>query len=168
MIHYRNPKVVVGCLAEWDGRVLLCRRAIEPRRGLWTVPAGFLECGESTRAGAARETLEEALAHVEVGPLYAMFDLPHIDQIYMLYRGRLLDGSHGAGEESLECGLFLQHEIPFDSLAFPVIRESLALYFADRERGGFPLRCGEIVRNGPDMTHFQMLLHQDAPAIPGS
>jgi ADP-ribose pyrophosphatase YjhB (NUDIX family) len=91
-IHYENPKIIVGCVAEWESRILLCRRAIEPRHGLWTVPAGFLENGETTAAGASRESLEEANARVDIAALFSLYNLPHINQIYMLFRGRLLDG----------------------------------------------------------------------------
>ena len=90
-IHYQNPKMVVGCIPEWEDKVLLCRRAIEPRRGMWTVPAGFMENGETTFQGAIRETLEEANARVEVDSLYALYNIPHISQVYLLFRARLLD-----------------------------------------------------------------------------
>ncbi|MGD8907928.1 MAG: NUDIX hydrolase [Chromatiales bacterium] len=145
-IHYQNPKVVVGTIPVWEDRVLLCRRAIEPRYGLWTVPAGFMENGETSQQGAARETLEEACARVDIEGLYTLFNLPHINQIYLLYRSRLLDLEFSAGKESLEVALFRQHEIPWDEIAFPVIRESLRLYFADRPQGEFPLRGGTIER----------------------
>jgi ADP-ribose pyrophosphatase YjhB (NUDIX family) len=95
-IHYLNPRMVVGCIVEWDNRILLCKRAIGPRYGYWTVPAGFMENGETTQAGAARETLEEANARVEVGPLYALYNIPHINQVYMLFRARLLPGKANA------------------------------------------------------------------------
>ena len=101
-IHYHNPKVVAWCIAHWEDKVLMCRRAIEPRHGLWTVPAGFMENGETTYEGAMRETLEEANARVEVDDLYVTVNLPHINQVYMLFRGRLLDLDYSAGEESLE------------------------------------------------------------------
>ena len=96
-IHYQNPKLVVGAIPEWEGRLLLCRRAIEPRYGLWTVPAGFMENGETTFEGAMRETLEEANARVEIGPLYALYNIPHINQVYILFRARLLDADVKAG-----------------------------------------------------------------------
>src|SRR6059036_2638097 len=101
-IHYRNPLVVVGTIPEWEDRILLCKRAIEPRYGLWTVPAGFMENGETTLQGAARETLEEANARVEVGPLYALYNIPHINQVYILFRARLLDLDFHPGAETLE------------------------------------------------------------------
>ena len=143
-IHYQNPRVVTGCIAEWRNKVLLCRRAIEPRYGYWTLPAGFLENGESSHAGAARETLEEANARVEVTGLYTLFDLPRIDQIYMLYRGRLLDLDFAPGDESLEVRLCTRHQVPWEHLAFQVMRETLKLYFRDQERNDFRMRSGTI------------------------
>jgi ADP-ribose pyrophosphatase YjhB (NUDIX family) len=145
-IHYQNPRMVVGCIPEWDGKILLCRRAIEPRHGLWTLPAGFMENGESTQEGAARETLEEACARVEIGSLYAMFNLPDINQVYIMFRGRLLDLDYAAGSESLEVALFREHEIPWDELAFATIRETLKRYFADRVSGAFGLHVTDIRR----------------------
>ena len=120
-IHYQNPKVVVGCLPEWEEQVLLCRRAIEPRHGLWTLPAGFLENGETVVAGAVRETLEEANARVVVGDLYTMISLPQISQIYMMFRARLVDLDFGPGPESLEVRLFREDEIPWEEMAFRTI-----------------------------------------------
>ena len=153
-IHYQNPKIVVGCIPEWEDRLLLCRRAIEPRYGLWTLPAGFMENGETVQQGAARETLEEAEARVEVGALYALFNLPHINQVYMLFRARLLVPEFGPGTESLETQLMTESEIPWDEIAFPVIHESLQLYFRDRAAGHFPLRAGSIRRPvGPERRY---------------
>ncbi len=128
----------------WDDRVLLCRRAINPRRGFWTLPAGFLENGETIAAGAARETAEEANARVEALELYTVFSLPHISQAYMFFRANLCDLNFSSGEESLEVRLFSEHEIPWEELAFPVITESLKCFFADRESGAFPVRSQEI------------------------
>ena len=116
-IHYENPKLVVGCIAEWEDRILLCRRAIEPRHGYWTVPAGFMENGETTLQGAARETLEEANARVEVGQLFAMYNIPHINQVYLLFRARLLDLDFSPGEETLELKL-LDEDAVLCNLAF--------------------------------------------------
>lgn len=143
-IHYQNPKLVVGCIPEWEDRILLCRRAIEPRRGLWTVPAGFMENGETTMAGAARETLEEACARVEVLDLYALYNIPHISQVYVLFRARLLDLDFAAGEESLEVRLFSEPEMPWADLAFATVRNTLTHYWADRRSGGFQLHVGTI------------------------
>ncbi len=145
-VHYRNPKVVVGCIAHWEDRVLMCRRAIEPRYGLWTVPAGFLENGETTYLGAARETLEEANARVDIEDLYVTVNLPHISQVYMLFRGRLLDLDFSPGDESLEVRLMTRAEMPWSQIAFPTVTEALKLYFADRELGVYPVRMLDIVR----------------------
>jgi len=160
-VHYQNPKIVVGCIPEWQDKILLCRRAIEPRYGLWTLPAGFMERGETTLAGAARETLEEANARVAVGPLYSLFNLPHIDQVYMLFRGRLLDLDFHPGEESLEVQLFAQSEVPWDSLAFPVVKETLELYFRDRAAGRDGLRVGDIVREGAELRRYRVTVFGD-------
>ena len=148
-IHYQNPKVVVGCLPEWDGQVLLCKRAIEPRYGLWTLPAGFLENGETVVAGAARETLEEASARVDVGPLYTLISLPHISQVYMVFRSRLLDLGFGPGPESLEVRLFDEADVPWDQLAFRTIARTLRNFFLDRKLGEFPLHVSSIERRVP-------------------
>ena len=138
-IHYRNPLVVSGCLAmDEQGKVLLCRRSIEPRRNFWTLPAGFLEEGESTLAGAQRETWEEAHAEVEVKGLYRVYDLPHISQVYMFFLGRL-QGDFSSGPESLEVGLFDENEVPWDEIAFPVVDYALRDYFAERSEGKFSL-----------------------------
>lgn len=146
VVHYQNPRIIAGCLVESGNRVLLCRRAIEPRFGLWTLPAGFMENGETTEQAAARETWEEARARVAEPRLYSLFSLPHINQVYLLFRCRLAPGGYGAGTESLEVRLFEEAEIPWDQLAFPTIRKTLEYYFADRANGGFPLRTGTITR----------------------
>ena len=131
-VHYENPRVVVGCVPEWQGRILLCRRAIEPRRGYWTAPAGFLEIGESMHAGAARETAEEALAQVEVGSLLSVVNVLHAAQVHVMFRARLRSAEHGAGIESLATGLFTEAEIPWDEIAFASVRFALERYYADR------------------------------------
>ncbi len=146
VIHYQNPKVVVGCLPEWESRVLLCKRAIEPRHGLWTLPAGFLENGETVTAGAARETLEEASARVDIGELYTMISLPQINQIYVMFRARLVDLDFRPGPESLEVRLFHEDEIPWDRLAFRTIGRTLRNYFLDRKLGRFPVHVSTLVR----------------------
>ena len=134
-IHYQNPKIIAGAIPEWtDGRILLCRRAIEPRHGLWTLPAGFMENGETTSQAAARETLEEANARIEVLGLYAMYNLPYINQVQMLFRAKLLDLDFSPGVESLEVELFGENDIPWDTLAFRPIRMTLEHFFADRKR----------------------------------
>ena len=143
-IHYQNPKIVAGCIPEWQSRILLCRRAIEPRYGLWTVPAGFMENGETTAQGAVRETLEEANARVEVGPLYAMYNIPHINQVYILFRARLLDLDFSSGAETLEVRLFDEAEVPWETLAFATVRNTLTHYYADRKAGHYRFHLGTI------------------------
>lgn len=143
-IHYQNPRIVVGCVVEWEDRILLCRRAIEPRHGLWTVPAGYMENGETTSQGAARETLEEANARVEVGPLFAVFNIPHISQVYMLFRARLLEPSYSAGAETLEARLFAEADIPWNDIAFATIRQTLNHYYHDRRTGEYRFHMGTI------------------------
>jgi ADP-ribose pyrophosphatase YjhB (NUDIX family) len=157
-IHYQNPKVVVGTIPEWEDKILLCRRAIEPRYGLWTLPAGFLENEETTIEGAARETLEEASARVEVASLYALFNLPQVNQIYVMFRARLLDLQYGPGPESLEVALYDESDIPWEQLAFPVIHQTLQLYYADRRRGQFGTHTGDIVRIAGDVRAYEARL----------
>jgi ADP-ribose pyrophosphatase YjhB (NUDIX family) len=143
-IHYINPRVIVGCVPVHEGKVLLCKRAIEPRRNYWTLPAGFMENGETTLQGAARETWEEARARVSNLDLYRVFDVPHISQVYMFYRCEVDDGEYGVGPESLESGLYTEDEIPWDKIAFPVVYETLKEYFADETAGQFPVRVSAI------------------------
>jgi len=145
-VHYHNPRNVAGCIAEHDGRILLCRRAIEPRYGYWTLPAGFMENDETLAEAAARETVEEACATTADMALYAVFSLPHISQVYVMFRAAVPDGRAEAGEESLEVGWFAEHEIPWDELAFPVVHESLRCFWADRAGGEYPVRLRDIVR----------------------
>lgn len=136
-IHYVNPKIVVGSIPVWGEQILLCKRAIEPRYGKWTLPAGFMEEGETLAEGAMRETLEEAGARITVEQLYASYSLPAISQVYVLFLAKLNDLNYSAGTESLDVALFLEHEIPWDELAFVTIREALTRYFADRVKGTF-------------------------------
>ncbi len=143
-VHYVNPRIVTGCLPVWQDQVLLCLRAINPRRGYWTLPAGFMENGETIAAGAARETVEEANARVSDLELYTVFSLPHISQAYMFFRAQLCDLEFSSGEESLDVRLFKEDEIPWDNLAFPVITQSLQFYFEDRRLGSYPVRSREI------------------------
>jgi len=146
-IHYQNPKIVCGCLPVWEGKVLLCKRAIQPRQGYWTLPAGFMENGETTPEAAARETLEEAQAQVSLGELYAVFNIRHISQVYMMFRAELIDGTFGVGEESLEVRLFAEEDIPWDQLAFPSITRTLRYFFEDRKTGNFPMRMRDLELN---------------------
>lgn len=160
-IHYQNPKIVVGTIPEWENKILLCRRAIEPRLGLWTLPAGFMEKGETTVQAAMRETLEEASAKVEITGLYTLFNLPYIDQVYLLYRSRLLDLDFAPGDESLEVQLFSEGEIPWDQLAFRVMHETLKLYFEDQGAGAFGTHVGDIVRTQDKASYIVSLVTRD-------
>jgi ADP-ribose pyrophosphatase YjhB (NUDIX family) len=139
-IHYFNPKIVVGALPVWGDQVLLCKRAIEPRYGKWTLPAGFMEEGESLETGATRETVEEARARIDDLALYTVISLPDISQVYMLYRATLRDCDFAAGSESLDVRLFHEAEVPWEELAFRAIAVTLRHYFADRASGHFPVR----------------------------
>ena len=141
IIHYQNPRIITGCLATYEDKVLLCRRAIEPQKGLWTLPGGFMENGETSAQGAKRETLEEANAQVEIDDLYGVFDVPHINQVYMIYRGKLLSPDFSPGEESLEVKLFPQQDIPWCHLAFSIIPVLLKRYYKDQIKNHFPLIC---------------------------
>ena len=143
-VHYQNPKLIVGALPVWEDKVLLCRRAIEPRHGLWTLPAGFMENGETTAEAAARETLEEANARVAIGDLYTLYNLPHINQVHLIFRAKLLDLDFSPGSESLEVRLFTEPDIPWDTLAFRPVRFSLQYFFSDRKSGAFPFRTGDL------------------------
>jgi ADP-ribose pyrophosphatase YjhB (NUDIX family) len=143
-IHYQNPKMVLGCLPEWDNRLLLCRRAIEPRYGYWTLPAGFMENGESTGEGAARETLEEAGARVELIAPFSMISVPYVNQVHVFYRARLLDLDFKPGEESLEVGLFEESKVPWKDIAFRTVGLTLKHWFADRARGNFGFHAEDI------------------------
>ncbi|MDI4638183.1 MULTISPECIES: NUDIX hydrolase [Halomonadaceae] len=142
-IHYQNPRIVAGTLPVSGSKVLLCRRAIAPRKGYWTLPAGFMENAETTVEAAARETREEACAEVEIHDLYTMINLPHIDQVFMIFRADLA-GGFGAGPESLEVALFEEHEVPWDELAFPTIERTLHHFFNDRGSEQYPLHISDI------------------------
>jgi ADP-ribose pyrophosphatase YjhB (NUDIX family) len=136
---------VIGALPVWeDGRILLCRRAIEPRHGLWTLPAGFMENGETTVEAAVRETLEEANAKIGVDALYSMYNLPYINQVHMLFLARLLDLDFSPGVESLEVKLFEEQDIPWDDIAFRPVRFTLEHYFEDRKAGNFSFHMGDL------------------------
>ncbi len=148
-IHYVNPKVVVGCIPEWQDRILLCRRAIEPRTGYWTFPAGFMEMGERTEEAAARETHEEAGAQVEGLSLFALFTLTYVNQVHVVFRGTLREPAFRAGVESLDAQLVPLDKIPWDDLAFKVIKEILLRYVRDRERGRFAVHVGTVDRRIP-------------------
>ena len=144
-IHYVNPRIVTGCLPVHEDQVLLCKRAIEPRYGFWTLPAGYLENGETVAVGAARETMEEANANVTGLELYTVFSLPHISQIYMFFLSELNKAEFSSGEESLEVKLFSEDEIPWDLLSFPVVTQTLEFFFEDRKTGDFPVRYIDLL-----------------------
>ena len=145
VIHYQNPRIIAGCLPVHEDKVLLCKRSIEPRLGKWTLPAGFLENGETIEEGALREMQEEANANATILNLYTMFSLPHISQVYMFYRAELTDLDFFPGYESEQVQLFDEHEIPWDELAFPVIYDTLKFYMEDRTINQFPFRSRNIL-----------------------
>jgi len=154
-IHYQNPKMVIGSIPVWeqDGelRLLLCKRAIEPQYGYWTLPAGFMENDETTGDAARRETLEEAGARIELHELFSLLNVPHVHQVHLFYRATLLDLDYAAGTESLEVGLFTENEIPWDEIAFPTVDITLRAFFADikkiRQEGGqFRLHAQDIFK----------------------
>jgi ADP-ribose pyrophosphatase YjhB (NUDIX family) len=145
-IHYRNPKIVVGCVPEWQGRILICRRAIEPRLGYWTIPAGFLENGETLHTGAERESREEALARVEIGSLLAVVSVLYAEQVHITFRAALPQPKFGVGEESLEVKLVDEAEIPWKDIAFASVEFALRRYFSDRSAGLEGLHFTEISR----------------------
>ncbi len=147
-IHYSNPRIIVGCLPVWreDGTVLLCRRSIEPRYGYWTLPSGFMENGETVEQGGLRETREEANAEVEIRNLHAVYSIPHISQVYMLFLADLKNLNFSAGPESLEVRLFAEDEIPWEDLAFSSVRFSLERYFDDVKTGRAGLHVDAFIR----------------------
>lgn len=135
-IHYLNPKLVVGCVPEHqDGRILMCLRAIEPRRGFWTIPAGFMENDETLAEGAARETWEEALGKVEIGSVLAIVDVIRAHQVHVFFRARLIGDNFGVGEESLETTLYEEDDIPWDQIAFRSTEFALRSFLQDRAAG---------------------------------
>lgn len=143
-IHYENPLNVVGTVPVWGDQVLLCKRAIEPRHGFWTLPAGFMELGETVADGALRETVEEAGAKVELQGLFTMISVVRVGQVHLFYRARMLDTSLDPGPETLEARLFSEHEVPWDQIAFRTVRDTLQHYFACRRTGQYPLQCSDI------------------------
>lgn len=147
-VHYQNPRVVVGAIPVWGDRIMLCRRAIEPRYGYWTLPAGFMENGETTPEGAMRETLEEAGAKVADLQLYSLLDVPHVDQVHVFYRASLISPDYDAGTESLEVKLFDEAQIPWDEIAFRTVSKTLRWFFDDRRNGGFTTHSASIRYSG--------------------
>lgn len=146
-IHYQNPNIVAGCLPVWEDKVLLCKRAINPCHGLWTLPAGFMENNETLEQAAIRESEEEANASLEIVQLYSVISLPHISQVYMIYLANLVNTNFHPGIESLETRLFSEDEIPWDRLAFKTIDYTLRAYFSDRKKGSFKLQRSSIEHN---------------------
>jgi ADP-ribose pyrophosphatase YjhB (NUDIX family) len=148
-VHYQNPKLVVGCVPVWEygkreGRILLCRRAIEPRYGYWTLPAGFMENGETAAQGAIRETLEEAGARVELNAAFSMISVPYVNQVHLFYRARLLDLEFKPGDESLEVALFEESRMPWKDIAFRTVGLTLRHWFADRGRNSFGFHTEDL------------------------
>jgi ADP-ribose pyrophosphatase YjhB (NUDIX family) len=146
-IHYQNPRIITGCLPIYQDKVLLCKRAIEPRYGLWTLPAGFMENGETTEQGAIRESWEEAHANLRVDHLYTLFNLPYINQVYFFYKAELTDTTFSSSTESLEVALFSEEDIPWEQLAFSVVKKTLQYYFNDRKTQHFPLHIEDLERS---------------------
>ena len=143
-VHYENPLNVVGTVPVWGERVLLCRRNIEPRYGLWTLPAGFMELGETTAEGALRETVEEAGARIEMQELFTVLNVVRVGQVHLYYRARLLDTDFAPGPETIEAALFTEEQIPWEELAFRTVRTTLECLFADRRKGDYGLHCADI------------------------
>ncbi|MBS0448626.1 MAG: NUDIX hydrolase [Proteobacteria bacterium] len=143
-IHYENPINVVGTVPVWDDKILLCRRNIEPRYGYWTLPAGFMEYGETSSEGAIRETIEEAGARIELQGLYTLLNVVRVGQIHLYYRARLLDTDFAPGPETIEAQLYAEAEIPWEELAFRTVKETLRCYFDDRRAGAFGVHTLDI------------------------
>jgi ADP-ribose pyrophosphatase YjhB (NUDIX family) len=144
-IHYQNPRLIVGTVPEFEGKLLLCRRAIEPRYGYWTLPAGFMENAETAGQAALRETLEEAGAAVELGAPFSMISVPHVNQVHLFYLARVRDLGFKPGEESLEVALFGEDQVPWKEIAFRTVATTLQRWFADRRRGAFGFHAEDIV-----------------------
>ena len=144
MVHYSNPKMVVGCISQLNGQVLLCKRNIEPRKGKWTLPAGYLENGESVQDGAARETREETRANVQIIEPYRLFNIVFVDQIYFMFRADLNSEKFGPTNESTDVRLFDEKDIPWDNIAFEVIKQTLEHYFLDRKKGKFSFKIFDL------------------------
>ena len=145
-IHYSNPNVVVGTLPTFEDKILLCKRAIEPRVGLWTLPAGFLENGESLLEGAWREPKEETQAEVEMHNILAIFNIPQINQIYVIYKASILENSYGPTSESLDVKLFSKEDIPWEKIAFPFVPKAINHYYDNFEKKEIPMCIEDIIR----------------------
>lgn len=145
-IHYQNPNIVAGTIPIYENKILLCRRAIEPRYGFWTLPAGFMENQETTTEAAIRETWEEAEAKISIEALYTVINVPQVDQVHMFFRATMIDGKFAAGHESLETRLFEEQDIPWTELAFPTVKKTLELFLHERDKGQFGIHVTDIVR----------------------
>lgn len=143
-VHYENPLNVVGTLPVLGDRVLLCLRNIEPRKGKWTLPAGFMELNETTSQGAARETDEEAGAQIQMGPLFSVVSVPYVGQVHLFYLAALLSDQFQPGFETIEARLFTEEEIPWDDIAFRTVKITLERFFADRQTGSFGVHNVDI------------------------
>lgn len=150
-IHYQNPKLIAGCIPVWEGRILLCKRAIEPRKGFWTLPAGFMELGETIAQAAEREAHEEANVEVAIGDIFTIFNLPHISQVYVFFRAEMLSEKFSSGAESLETRLFDEDEIPWQDISFETVHRSLQFFLADRRAGEFRMRIQDIAHDSRRM-----------------
>ncbi len=144
LVHYSNPKMVVGCIPELNGQILLCKRNIEPQKGKWTLPAGYLENGESVQDGALRETREETMAEAQIIDPYRLFNIVFVDQIYFMFRANLTSDKFGPTNESIDVRLFNEKDIPWDDIAFEVIKQTLEHYFKDRKKGQFPFKIFDL------------------------
>jgi ADP-ribose pyrophosphatase YjhB (NUDIX family) len=151
-VHYQNPKLIAGCIPVWNDQILLCKRAIEPRKGYWTLPAGFMEMGETIAQAAQREAHEEANLKVAIGDIYTLFNLPHISQVYVFFRAEMLSEEFWAGAESLETRLFREDEIPWEDLSFETVHRTLKFFLEDRKRGEFVFRVQDIHRDPRRMS----------------
>ena len=147
-IHYQNPKIIAGCLPIWEDKVMLCKRAIQPCIGLWNLPGGFMENGETAEAGAAREVLEEANCAVEVINVHTVFSIPRINQVYLHFLAKMPTLSYSCGVESLEVEMFLEKDIPWKEIAFTSTSFALVKYFEDRKKGARNVHLGEYGKDG--------------------
>lgn len=143
-VHYENPLNVVGTIPVWNEKVLMCKRNIEPRYGLWTLPAGFMELNETVAEGAARETVEEAGAQFEMGELFSLVNVARVGQVHLFYHARLLSDQFDPGHETIEARLFTEDDIPWEEMAFRTVSETLKRFFADRRHGRFATHIFDI------------------------
>ena len=150
-VFYQNPKIITGCIVEHEGKYLMCQRAIKPRPGTWTLPAGFMECGETVEAAAIRETREETGAKVEIIAPYSIFSVPQIDEVYVIFRAKLIQLSDQPGPETLKVSLLTTSEIPWDNIFYPAISDILKRYIEEREQSSFGMYTG-CHENG--IVHF--------------